>query len=105
MDDLLAVLPRLLRRPRGGRISLTARLRAGRRSGRGVLGVLQVRKPSGWETVRQLRFSAARGGRGVAHVVLRLRTPAAYRFRVSVSAQSSLRYTRGVSAARSVRVR
>lgn len=91
--------------PRGGRISMTARLLAGRRARRSVLGVLQVRKPSGWETVRQLRFTAARGGRGVARVALRLRTPAAYRFRVSVSAQSSLRYTRGVSAPRVLRVR
>jgi hypothetical protein len=91
--------------PRGGRIVLTARLRAGRRPGRSVLGVLQVRQPGRWQTVRQLRFTGRRGGRGVSTAVLRLGTPSAYRFRVAVSAQASLRYTRGVSRPRVVRVR
>ena len=91
--------------PRGGRIVMTARLRAGRRPGRSVLGVLQVRRHGAWQTIRQLRFTGrGRSGRGVATVVLRLHTPAAYRFRVAVSPQASLRQTRGASARRVVRV-
>lgn len=65
----------------------------------------KVLREGSWQTIRQLRFTSGRGGRGVANVALRLRTPASYRFRVSVSTQVGLRYTRGMSSHRVVRVR
>ncbi|MCA1570973.1 MAG: hypothetical protein LC798_11770 [Chloroflexi bacterium] len=94
--------------PRGGRVNVTARLRAGRRPGRSVLGALQVRKGRGWQTIRQLRFKSAKGGRGVATVALRLSNApkgTGFRFRAFVGDQSSLRYTKGASRTRVVRIR
>src|SRR5205085_7544418 len=79
--------------PRGHRIDITARVRAGIRPAASVLGALQVRQGRSWHTIRQLRFT--RRGRGVAHTALRLRVPSAYRLRLRVSTQPGLRYTTG----------
>ena len=90
--------------PRGHRFSLTARLRAGHGEHTSVLGTLQVHQRGGWRTIRQLRFNAAPGGRGTAQIALRPRTPATYRFRVSIPGQAGLRYTRGTSTTRVLHV-
>ena len=89
--------------PRGGRVAVTARVRAGIRPGASVLGVLQLRVSGHWRPIRQLRFTSR--GRGVATAALRLRAPAAYRLRARVAAQPGLRYTSGVSRVRTVDVR
>lgn len=89
--------------PRGGRVTLTARVRAGIRPGASVLGVVQVRVSGKWRPVRQVRFTPR--NRGAATVALRFRARAAYRLRVRVAEQSGLRYTSGVSRVRTVSVR
>ena len=89
--------------PRGGRVTVTARLRAGMRPGASVLGALQVRVSGKWRPLRQLRFTARNRGR--ASAALRFRAPAAYRLRVRVAEQSGLRYASGVSRLRTVSVR
>ena len=89
--------------PRGGRVNLTARLRAGIRPGATVIGALQLRQAGNWRTIRQLRFTPR--SRGRARTALRLSTPATYRLRVRVSAQPGLRYTTGSSRPRALRVR
>ena len=89
--------------PRGGRVTVTARLRAGMRPGASVLGALQVRVSGKWRPLRQLRFTARNRGR--ASAALRFRAPAAYRLRVRVAEQSGLRYASGVSRVRTVSVR
>ena len=95
--------------PRGGRLRVTARLGAGRRSGESVIGFLQVRKGHSWQTVRRLTFRGTRrGGRGIARVVLRLGSVprgTVFRFRALVDAQASLRHAKGASRVRRVRVR
>ena len=89
--------------PRGGRVNITARIRAGIRPGATVLGALQLRKGRSWSTIRQLRFTPR--GHGVTRTALRLRIPSTYRLRLRVSAQSGMRYTTGISRTRALRVR
>ena len=89
--------------PRGSRVNITARLRAGMRPGATVLGALQLRQGRSWRTIRQMRFTSR--GRGVARTALRLRTPSVYRLRLRISAQPGVRYTTGVSRQRVLRVR
>lgn len=89
--------------PRGGRVNITARIRAGIRPGATVLGALQIRKGRNWSTIRQLRFTPR--GHGVTTTALRLRVASAYRLRLRVSAQSGMRYTTGISRTRLLRVR
>jgi len=89
--------------PRGGRVNLVARLRAGIRPGATVIGALQLRQAGSWRTIRQLRFTPR--SRGRARTALRLSTPAIYRLRVRVSAQPGLRYATGSSRPRVLRVR
>lgn len=89
--------------PRGGRVNITARIRAGIRPGATVLGALQLRKGRNWSTIRQLRFTPR--GHGVTRTALRLRVPSTYRLRLRVSAQSGMRYTTGISRIRALRVR
>lgn len=67
-------------------------------------GTLRIRQRSNWRPIRQPRFNAARGGHDSAHIRLRLNTPVTFRFRPSIRAQASLRYTRGVSQARVLHV-
>jgi hypothetical protein len=88
--------------PRGSRVSVTARIRAGIRPGATVIGALQLHQGRSWRTIRQLRFAPR--GHGRARTALRLRVPAVYRLRVRVSAQPGLRYTTGASRARVLEV-
>jgi hypothetical protein len=89
--------------PRGSRVSVAARIRAGIRPGATVIGALQLHQGRSWRTIRQLRFAPR--GHGRARTALRLRVPAVYRLRVRVSAQPGLRYTTGASRARVLEVR
>jgi hypothetical protein len=88
--------------PRGSRVSVAARIRAGIRPGATVIGALQLHQGRSWRTIRQLRFAPR--GHGRARTALRLRVPAVYRLRVRVSAQPGLRYTSGASRARVLEV-
>jgi hypothetical protein len=89
--------------PRGTRVNITARVRAGMNPGSTVISALQLKVGKHWRTIRQLRFTPR--SRGVTHTALRLRTPSVYRLRLRVSAQPGLSYTTGASPTRALLVR
>jgi class 3 adenylate cyclase len=89
--------------PRGTRVNITARVRAGMNPGATVISALQLKVGKHWRTIRQLRFTPR--SRGVTHTALRLHTPSIYRLRLRVSAQPGLSYSTGASPARALLVR
>jgi hypothetical protein len=89
--------------PRGTRVNVTARVRAGMNPGATVISALQLKVGKHWRTIRQLRFTPR--SRGVTHTALRLHTPSIYRLRLRVSAQPGLSYSTGASPARALLVR